>query len=1704
MMKKFHVFSRGVTALHTHTHARGVGIQRVRAFVLILFLLMIKVDVGWGQGGSCNNCTNSISNNNVEMDLEVNPVNGKGQASFQYGFVSNWYSAFNTPHHIQYNSTSNPVICDLLYANSNNTEIPCLATHKSGYSEGIFTNSSILFANDGFETYCISLDVQKLLCSNYNHEMVVDVRLGTGIDPWQIGNIDNQAVNLFNNNTLILHSEAIDNNDLKSINLTFDLNQNSNWYDQVMINTRKPVPTGTIREEIFVTLNNVNVSCSTTALEGLSAVILPNNNVEFSAIYNAGAFNGIDTYFWNFGDGTTSTLANPSHQFNGPGPYNVCLDIVNTNGCCASICSTITAEECNNTCQDQIVNNDLELGPNTPTPLPNGHSENTFQNLYVPNGPNNMWWASHGTPHHTQFQASGCTDIWTVQNGSEVPCLRAAVGLLSEGFYTRINTNFDPLLDYCLSLTLHNLACNNTPGSQDIIVALAKDLTPVPPNVTIPNPPSIPRQVLIQRRFASPNYQEETVNVRFNMNQNMFNQLWIYAQAVTFKTTSSVSNVNLSCTTRALTDIITNQVTDLKWRFIAENASAVSTFVSHNWTITNTADNSVVFTSIQANPEFIFSGSGTYNVCVDIIDNNGCCATLCEEIVVACDDLVANFTITGTCPNFTFAANNLSEGNTYSWVINGQQVGTNGVLPFIFTENGTYTIELTVTNECGETKSYSLTLTIDCICDDPVGDFNFNVACINGQGQVTFNVTNGLPGDTYVWNFGDWTANVTTTSPSIIHTYTGNQTYAVTLTITNSCNKSKTVQKNVVVMCQSQCNNPNGNPMYLLDGSNGPITLSQAFTNLGITYTHASVNAISNLNFEIRGDVVIDISAIFNKCHFLAWPGAQLILQPTLIPASPVAKGTLTFIGCEFYGCTHMWKGIRDDGPSVIFLGGKINDALYGIHANNSGALTVNSVSFAKNFVGMYYTSSPSQTVVGNTFTGGGLLPGYNGLPGYATKNLAGVVADGAFGLSIGNKSSNKNNFQNLSNGIICNNVWNISIHNNKFKDLIGSNFDQNRANLLTGSEGNGIIINGLGLFGTSIEKNEMENGYHGISIRNTLYAFPRIKDQNKIKNFFYGINVEQNFSPNLEISNQNEVDCKLYGIRINEAGINFNANGNTIKQSAGIAQDGSIGFIVSSTHSSNYTGFGTVAGNIFDITHDLTNGSLGVSQFNKIEITGLNKFFQNAYRFSNNGHFGLNLENVNSALVDNNEFRNTGGGRLGRNQLRNVSKSAVCCNETYDYYHGFHYFGSSTGRSSFLKNKMENNFRGLNLTQSCAIGEQKDKGNSWSGGIRLARYSGINTLNNSFFAKQSQNTSLKSYWPSQSPAVWFGTSDVDASDTCDLYTCEVPLGSSTPQSEPLSGDIEILERMLDHGHIVDEAHLAPGAWRKERWLYGYLTKHPQFLAASDILSQFYQNASDDITAYEHFYKQINDAHAITEGTKNQLDLLRMQAQSITDLQSIKWNTYQETNNANVLEELNELKSQILPIQNSALQLNALLENTRSNQIAELGTLVSSLPDDQPYTAAAKLYAQILTDYLTLGDTYVSQHHMPSLQYLAYLCEPLYKETVILARNMLANLQVYQSYDDESLCANVENRYKENDVKEDVTIHPNPSTGLFYLTTVGNVLRYNVKDVSGQLLKSVDGKETKCDLTEFSAGIYFITLHLESGSTVTKKVVKLQ
>ena len=60
---------------------------------------------------------------------------------------------------------------------------------------------------------------------------------------------------------------------------------------------------------------------------------------------STGGLTTISDYAWDFGDGTTSTLAEPGHLYATAGSYTVSLDITNANGCTDAISKTVTIYE---------------------------------------------------------------------------------------------------------------------------------------------------------------------------------------------------------------------------------------------------------------------------------------------------------------------------------------------------------------------------------------------------------------------------------------------------------------------------------------------------------------------------------------------------------------------------------------------------------------------------------------------------------------------------------------------------------------------------------------------------------------------------------------------------------------------------------------------------------------------------------------------------------------------------------------------------------------------------------------------------------------------------------------------------------------------------------------------------------------------------------------------------------------------------------------------------------------------------------------------------------------------------------------------------------------------------------------------------------------------------------------------------------------
>jgi hypothetical protein len=78
------------------------------------------------------------------------------------------------------------------------------------------------------------------------------------------------------------------------------------------------------------------------ASEGDSLAPNPVPNVVWIWSFSSG--NGLQ-YQWDFGDGSSSTEVYPTHEYDGPGPYQLCLTIWDDDGCTDAYCDSISLDD---------------------------------------------------------------------------------------------------------------------------------------------------------------------------------------------------------------------------------------------------------------------------------------------------------------------------------------------------------------------------------------------------------------------------------------------------------------------------------------------------------------------------------------------------------------------------------------------------------------------------------------------------------------------------------------------------------------------------------------------------------------------------------------------------------------------------------------------------------------------------------------------------------------------------------------------------------------------------------------------------------------------------------------------------------------------------------------------------------------------------------------------------------------------------------------------------------------------------------------------------------------------------------------------------------------------------------------------------------------------------------------------------------------
>ena len=556
----------------------------------------------------------------------------------------------------------------------------------------------------------------------------------------------------------------------------------------------------------------------------------PPANIDFT---NASTGPGSLTYLWNFGDGTTSTLQNPSHTYIGTGSFNVTLTTTSTLGCSST----------------RIVNNAVVISPNvTNFSSPASVSVNTgasFTNTSNPLPVSQVWDFGDGTTSTASnpvksYAAPGVYTVtltgiyagcpFTVSNSivvvsntlanfsspDTISCktphivnfqdlsIGAVSWLWNFGDSTATSTIQNPIHTYSNYGNFNvTLISTNAAGRKDTIIK--------------PNFIKISRAVITVTGLPARGCIPYTINPNPNITSlsSVTSYLWNFGDGATspLKNPSHTYNTQGTYTVSL---IITTALGCSDTLTILSGVK-VGTKPTVNFSATPTVAcvaSPVQFTDLSSagvdewvwdfgdlptdtikNPIHGFSIPGTFTVML-IAKKSGCSDSLKKVAYINILPPLSKFIATPDCSTrtkFTFTDNSTGP-LTWLWNFGDGSPTSNAQNPptHIFPSLGVYTVSLFVTNGgCSNTS----TQTIRVINENP--DFTSNKTTFCKKNDILFIATNINTANIkqYFWDFGDG-ITIGVTDSTVTHQYNNSGNFTVSLITTDFNGCKDTVTKN--------------------------------------------------------------------------------------------------------------------------------------------------------------------------------------------------------------------------------------------------------------------------------------------------------------------------------------------------------------------------------------------------------------------------------------------------------------------------------------------------------------------------------------------------------------------------------------------------------------------------------------------------------------------------------------------------------------------------------------------------------------------------------------------------------------------------------------------------------------------------------------------------------------------------------------------
>ncbi|MBL4736296.1 MAG: PKD domain-containing protein [Flavobacteriales bacterium] len=480
---------------------------------------------------------------------------------------------------------------------------------------------------------------------------------------------------------------------------------------------------------------------------------------------------GVASWLWDFGDGSTSTLQNPSHIYTNPGIDTITLSTTNTNGC-----SDI-----------QVLGDLITIDLGTPlqiTAIANSGCTpftTTFQDTSQA-ALSYLWNFGDGTSDTTQFPThtysdSGLFDVsLTIISATGCSINDTAINFIN--VQNPPTASFDPLITTGCSPFQAKL--KNTSSSTSCLWY-----------------------------FGNGDYSTQ------------YNASPVYNAPGTYTVTFIAYSNSFCADTIIATDLI--HVVDPIVKFAVNQqegcpplqvAFSDSTLDATEWLWT--FDDGA--TSTVQNPNHLYESSGSFNVSLVVKNSFGCTGTMVIEDPIETISLTPPYTVPppfhGCAPFGIGFEDNTFGATSWTWDFgDSSALDTNRVVSHIYTTPGTYDVSLEITSAVGCDQLIPVHSTF--IIDQGSADFSFELnICDPTQVMFSDSSENAV---SWFWEFGD---SAISSLEHPFHVYSSYGRYIVKLSITTAAGCEYKIAKMITVKPPV----PIGDPYFIASDSLYPMT----------------------------------------------------------------------------------------------------------------------------------------------------------------------------------------------------------------------------------------------------------------------------------------------------------------------------------------------------------------------------------------------------------------------------------------------------------------------------------------------------------------------------------------------------------------------------------------------------------------------------------------------------------------------------------------------------------------------------------------------------------------------------------------------------------------------------------------------------------------------------------------------------------------